>query len=98
MIADEMDRCRRIGKEINVVFDDMCGEELMMAVGCPTIPAFQDMLRNMFTGIIKGALMHLSLSQIDPGTVPTQQIHDHYNKMQHIMMTLATDLKEAQYA
>lgn len=95
MIDSEMERCREIGKEMGVVFEEMSEQALMQAVGCPTIPAFKEMLHDIFTRIIKGALMYSFIEKINPASIPTDKMHENYYKMQNMILKLAKETKEA---
>lgn len=52
----EMDRCRKISQEQNMVFDEMTESELLGAVGCRNIAEFRKMIRCLFTKEIKASL------------------------------------------
>lgn len=59
IVEREMDRCREIARENDMVFDEMTEEQLLGAVGQPDIPSFKQMVREMGADEIGGVLLHL---------------------------------------
>lgn len=61
----EMNRCRKIGIGLGVVFDEMHGDDLLGAVGCHDIPEFRRMIRSYFTKALKVLLIYNALTHVE---------------------------------
>ena len=56
MDEHEMERCRAISRSMNQVFDEMTEQELLGAVGCPSIPAFREKIHDYHRQVLKSVL------------------------------------------
>lgn len=84
---NEMNRCRKIGIELGVVFDEMHGDELFGAVGCHDIPEFRRMIRSYFTNCVKVMLIYNALTHDD---INYYNVNEKYNNFLDLVVNNAS--------
>lgn len=76
MDEHEMERCRAISHSMGEVFDEMTEQQLLGAVGCPSIPAFREMIHDYHHQTIKVVLAEAWLTGKDMETVTPGDVND----------------------
>lgn len=72
----EMERCRAISRSMGEVFDEMSEQRLLGAVGCPSIPAFREMIHEYHRQTIKVVLAEAWLTGKNMATVTPDDVND----------------------
>lgn len=90
MVEDEMERCRGIGRTMDLVFDEMTSEQLLGAVGCASIPEFKDMICRISTRELKAALLLLDDNEA-AAQLPTQGVNEKAYALQDHVVEMALD-------
>lgn len=76
MDEHEMERCRAISRSMGEVFDEMTEQQLLGAVGCPSIPAFREMIHDYHRQTIKVVLAEAWLTGRNMETVTPGDVND----------------------
>lgn len=91
----EMERCRGISRSMGMVFDEMTEEELLGAVGCPSIPAFREMIHQYHRKTLSAILIEAALSGQDSGMLSLADANKYYGAlMERIVQCAMKQIQE----
>lgn len=95
MDEHEMERCRGISRSMGEVFDDMTEQQLLGAVGCPSIPAFREMIHGYHYKTLQAMLAEAWFAGRDPAELTPADGNPYYGAlMERIMLCALHKIKE----
>lgn len=87
----EMERCRGISRSMNMVFDEMTEAQLLGAVGCPSIPAFREMIHGHHRKTLSAMLAEAALSGQDAETLSLTDANKYYGALMERIVRCAME-------
>ena len=95
MDEQEMERCRGISQSMGMVFDEMTEQQLLGAVGRPSIPAFREMIHGYHRKTLQAMLVEAYLSGKDPAALTPADANPCYSAlMERIVLCAMKKIKE----
>ena len=95
MDEHEMERCRGISRSMGEVFDEMTEEQLLGAVGCPSIPAFREMIHGYHRKALQAMLVEAWFTGKNPAELTPEDANFYYGALfERIMLCALNKTKE----